>query len=178
LEIDPEEFKRHYADLSDEGLLSIDRMDLIQLAQNYYDAEVASRGLHRAELATPVEAGPEEDLVLAAKFQSVEEANLGRALLRDADIPAYLENELTSAWTGAGGLRLMVPGSLLEQAQRDSGRADLGRRFSRPGRGDGAGRRRRRPGVNVSVARAVSYGLRLKSSSLSELFDPIQPATY
>jgi hypothetical protein len=117
LEIDPEEFKRHYADLSDEGLLSIDRMDLIELAQIYYDAEVASRGLHPAELATSVEPGPKEDLVLAATFLSLEEANLGRALLRDADIPAYLENELTSAWTGTGGVRLMVPGSLLEQAQ-------------------------------------------------------------
>jgi hypothetical protein len=118
VEIDPEEFKRHYAELSDEGLLSIDRADLIELARTYYDAEVASRGLHPAELATPMaEASPEEDLVLAAKFQSVEEANLGRALLRDAEIPAYLENELTSAWTGAGGLRLLVPGSLLEQAQ-------------------------------------------------------------
>jgi hypothetical protein len=117
LEIDPEEFKRHYEELSDEGLLSIDRTDLIELAQTYYDAEVASRGLHPAELATPVEADPEEDLVLAATFLSIEEANLGRALLRDAEIPAYLENELTSSWTGAGGLRLMVPGSLLEQAQ-------------------------------------------------------------
>jgi len=55
LEIDPEEFKRRYADLSDEGLLSIDRADLIELARTYYDAEVASRGLHPAELATPVE---------------------------------------------------------------------------------------------------------------------------
>ena len=118
MEIDPEEFKHRYAELSDEGLLSIDRADLIELAQTYYDAEVASRGLHPAELATPVaEAGPEEDLVLAATFLSIEEANLGRALLRDAEIPAYLENELTSAWTGGSGLRLMVPGSLLEQAQ-------------------------------------------------------------
>jgi hypothetical protein len=107
LEIDPEEFKRRYAD----------RADLIELARTYYDAEVASRGLHPAELATPVESGPEENLVLAATFLSIEEANLGRALLRDADIPAYLENEFTSAWTGAGGLRLMVPGSLLEQAR-------------------------------------------------------------
>jgi hypothetical protein len=55
LEIDPEEFKRRYAELSDEGLLSIDRTDLIELAQTYYDAEVASRGLHPAELATPTE---------------------------------------------------------------------------------------------------------------------------
>ena len=118
MEIDPEELKRHYADLSDEGLLSIDRADLIELAQTYYDAEVASRGLHLAELATPAaEASPEENLVLAATFLSIEEASLGRALLRDADVPAYLENELTSAWTGPGGLRLMVPGSHLEQAQ-------------------------------------------------------------
>lgn len=77
MEIDPEEFKRHYAELSDEGLLSIDRADLIELARTYYDAEVASRGLHPAELGTPVEeAGPEKDLVLAAKFLFVEEANL------------------------------------------------------------------------------------------------------
>jgi hypothetical protein len=48
LEIDPEEFKRRYVELSDEGLLSIDRTDLIELAQTYYDAEVASRGLHPA----------------------------------------------------------------------------------------------------------------------------------
>ena len=64
-----------------------------------------------------------------ATFLAFEEANLGRALLRSADIPAYLENELTSTWTGASeatdpykvverGLRLMVPASLLEQAKR------------------------------------------------------------
>jgi hypothetical protein len=38
-------------------------------------------------------------------------------LLRSADIPAYLESELTSTWTGAGGLRLMVPPSFVEQAE-------------------------------------------------------------
>jgi hypothetical protein len=119
LEIDPQEFKDRYAELSDEGLLSIDRMDLIEVARQYYDAEVASRGLHPAKIEAPAEAeaGPEENLLLAATFVSSEEANLGRALLRDADIPAYLEHELTSAWTGASGLRLMVPGSLLAQAQ-------------------------------------------------------------
>jgi hypothetical protein len=139
VEIDPEEFKRHYAELSDEGLLSIDRADLIELARTYYDAEVASRGLHPAELATPMaEASPEEDLVLAAKFQSVEEANLGRALLRDAEIPAYLENELTSAWDGGG--RTAASGSRFTPgtSPRDPGRADLRRRPSRPGRSGGA----------------------------------------
>jgi hypothetical protein len=66
VEIDPEEFTHRYAELSDEGLLSIDRTDLIELARIYYDAQVASRDLHPTEPATPVEAGPEEDLVLAA----------------------------------------------------------------------------------------------------------------
>ena len=121
MDIDPQEFKHRYAELSDEGLLSIDRMDLIEVARQYYDAEVTSRGLHPVKLATAseaeIEAGADEDLVLAATFLSIEEANLGRALLRDADIPAYLEQELNSAWTGASGLRLMVPSSLLEQAQ-------------------------------------------------------------
>ena len=50
-------------------------------------------------------------------FVSSEEAALGRALLRSADIPVYLENELTSSWTGIGGLRLMVPRSVFEQAK-------------------------------------------------------------
>ena len=45
MEIDPDEFRRRYAELSDAGLLSIDRDDLTELAQLYYDAEVARRGL-------------------------------------------------------------------------------------------------------------------------------------
>ena len=115
LEIDPEQLRRQYAELSDEGLLSIDRNDLTELAQHYYDAEVAARGL---DSESPLETEqPDEELVLVETFLSAEDANLGRALLRIAEIPAYLENELTSGWTGAGGLRLMVPTSLLEQAK-------------------------------------------------------------
>jgi hypothetical protein len=120
LEIDPEEVRRGYAELSDEGLLSINREDLTELAQPCYDAEVASRGLH-SESAKQPEASPNarpgEDLVPVATFLALHEADLGRALLQSADIPAYLENELSSAWTGSGGLRLMVPASFLEQAQ-------------------------------------------------------------
>jgi hypothetical protein len=115
LEIDPEQLKRQYAELSDEGLSSIDRNDLTELARHYYDAEVAARGF---DFESSLEAEqPNEELVLAETFLSAQDANLGRALLRSADIPAYLENELTSAWTGAGGLRLMVPTSFLEQAR-------------------------------------------------------------
>ncbi|HEV8040430.1 MAG TPA: DUF2007 domain-containing protein [Bryobacteraceae bacterium] len=115
LEIDPEQLRRQYAELSDEGLLSIDRNDLTELAQHCYDAEVASRGFD-TESSQEAEQ-PDEELVLVETFLSAEDANLGRALLHSAEIPAYLENELSSAWTGAGGLRLMVPTSFLEQAK-------------------------------------------------------------
>lgn len=117
MEIEPEELRRYYAELSDEGLLSINRNDLTELAQQYYDAEMVGRSLH-VESSNDVEAHPaHEELVVVDTFLSHEEATLGRALLRSADIPAYLDNELTSAWTGVGGLRLMVPSSFFEQAK-------------------------------------------------------------
>jgi putative signal transducing protein len=117
LEIAPETFRQQYEELSDEALLSIDRNDLIEVAQQYYDAEVARRGLNSAQ-ATPEEAEPKAELVQVATFLSFEEANLGRALLRSADIPAFLDNELSANWTGAAGeLRLMVPASFSEQAE-------------------------------------------------------------
>jgi hypothetical protein len=117
LQIEPEEFRRRYAELSDEALLSINRKELTELAQSYYDAEVAQRGLDSDRASEDTAPDPEMDLVPVATFRSVNEAQLGRDLLRAADIPAYLENELTATWTGAGGLRLMVPASFLEQSE-------------------------------------------------------------
>ena len=116
MEIAPETFRQRYEELTDEALLSIDRKDLIEVAQQYYDAEVARRGLN-SDQATPVEVDPKAELVPVATFLSFEEANLGRALLRSADIPAYLENELNPMRTGAEGVRLMVPPSFMEQAE-------------------------------------------------------------
>ena len=116
MEIAPETFRQQYEELTDEALLSIDRKDLIEVAQQYYDAEVARRGLH-PDQATPVEVDAKAELVSVATFLSFEEANLGRALLRSADIPAYLENELSPMRTGAEGLRLLVPASFVEQAE-------------------------------------------------------------
>ncbi len=116
LQVDPEEIRQRFEQLSDEGLLSIDRNELIELAQQYYDAEVSRRGLKHAP-AAPAEESAEEQLVPLATFDSLEEANLVRALLESAEIPVKLDNELSSQWTGAGGLRLMVPASSLEQAE-------------------------------------------------------------
>jgi hypothetical protein len=117
LEIDPKQFRRRYAELSDEGLLSINRKDLTEVAQQHFDAEVAERGLLYSESPNDVKSDPDEELLLVGTFLSLEEADLVRGLLRSADIPAFLENEHTSAWTGHGGLRLMVPTSFLEQAK-------------------------------------------------------------
>ena len=117
LQIEPEEFRRQYAELSDEGLLSINRSDLTELAQQYYDAEVAQRRLHSDSPDPKETATPDEELVVVETFLSLTEARLGRGLLRSAGIPVYLDNELTSRWTGAGGLRLLVPASSLEQAK-------------------------------------------------------------
>jgi hypothetical protein len=47
MRFDPEDLRRHYASLSDEGLLDIDRSDLAPAAQGIYDREMARRRLHR-----------------------------------------------------------------------------------------------------------------------------------
>lgn len=119
MEIDPEDLRRGYEELSDAGLLSIDRKDLTEFAQQYYDAEIARRGL-RVESAEPEEkappqANPTETLVVAATFLALHEADLGRTLLQSADIPAYLEND--TSLSGTSAVRLMVPASFLGQAE-------------------------------------------------------------
>ena len=45
MRIDPEDLRRHYESLSDEGFLDIDRSDLARVAQGIYDQEIARRGL-------------------------------------------------------------------------------------------------------------------------------------
>ncbi len=118
MDIDPREFARQYDQLSDEALLEIDRGDLTDIARSYYDAEVARRGLTPDPAAQPADgAGEGEELVEVATYINFEEANLAKTLLRSADIPAFLDNEISNTWTGAGGLRLMVPRSFAEQAE-------------------------------------------------------------
>ena len=117
LEIDLDELRRYYAGLSDEGILDIKREDLTELARQYYDAEVKSRGLVRESPSpdggTTTEA---EALVVAQTFLSPNEAWVGRDVLRSAGISAYLEQELDTVWPG-GNRSLMVPRSYLEEAE-------------------------------------------------------------
>lgn len=47
--IDLDHLRRHYASLSNQGLLAIDRSELVDAAQKCYDDEIARRKLARAE---------------------------------------------------------------------------------------------------------------------------------
>jgi hypothetical protein len=64
LPLDLEYLRRHYADLSDEGLRAIDRSGLIQAAQACYDEELArraSRGIAASSVVPPVSAPPQDE---------------------------------------------------------------------------------------------------------------------
>src|ERR1700759_2782101 len=117
MQIDPEDFKRHYALLSDDALLEIDRGELVAAARPFYDAELAAGKL---VLRDTEEIAPSADLTdapartqdgpqLVTTFLSLEEANFARGLLESADIVGSLENEHGGPWTGSGALQLMVP---------------------------------------------------------------------
>jgi len=45
VEIHPEQIRSHYASMSDEALLALDRNDLTDIGRQFYDVEIASRKL-------------------------------------------------------------------------------------------------------------------------------------
>ena len=122
MQIDPEEFRRRCAELSDEGLLSIDRDELVDVAQQCYDDELARRGLPPQPQASEEVAEMDEELVSVATFLFPDEAKVARTLLQSASIRCYLDNEhtLSTVWTwtyALGGLRLMVPVSVVDEVR-------------------------------------------------------------
>jgi hypothetical protein len=120
LRIDPKDLRRHYASLSDEELLDLDRADLVEMARKIYDEEIARRGLDRPqEEETPYEPaevehasgesdggdfgiddGPPPDwledaayaysTVMSSGVDYVSDAAEVRAALRAAGIPNYI----------------------------------------------------------------------------------------
>ena len=54
MQLDLKDLRGHYASLSDEALLEIDRADLVEAARKCYDAELASRGLETEQIGVPV----------------------------------------------------------------------------------------------------------------------------
>src|SRR5665213_3825819 len=122
MQIDPEDFKRHYALLSDAALLEIERDELVDIARACYDAELAERNLapEDSQSSAPVVDAAEDpadgDLQLVGTFLSIEEANFARGLLQSAEVPCSLENEFSASYSGAGALRLLVPASAYDRA--------------------------------------------------------------
>jgi hypothetical protein len=123
---DPKYLREHYASLSDEALLNIDRADLVETAQRCYDDEVARRRAagHDTE---PLGAGDKPDWLDDASevFSRVDRPGAlpaddiadARDALEAEGIPCYLDlaelpqveqapNPPTHVW------RVMVPGNL------------------------------------------------------------------
>ena len=123
MNVDPEEIRRWYASLSDEALLSVDHRELTDLAQQVYSQELVSRGLQPRPAPNQAvdDQSPLADLALMGTFLYPVEAKVAHALLVDAGIPCYLQNEhtLSAVWSWAyvlGGFRLVVPKLNEEQA--------------------------------------------------------------
>jgi hypothetical protein len=125
VEVNLDDFRRHFELLSDETLLSTNRDDLVESARGCYDEEVERRGLNAADadateealtgqegIASPDSAATE--LVTIATFNIPEEASLARGLLESAGIPYHLDNE--HAALGGIQLRLTVPKAFEEEA--------------------------------------------------------------
>lgn len=121
MNIDAEDFRRHYAELNDAALLELNPDDLVDMARQCYEVELTRRGLRRERAA---DTEPDEaELVPAAEYTSFQEAELGRMILESADIPCRLENDHDAygrrvvADEAFGKLWLLVPANLVEDAR-------------------------------------------------------------
>ena len=140
MRINREDFRRHYAMLSDEALFALDRAELIETAQACYDEEVARRKAARQEPqehAMPdnqVEFDDEFDLdseqepdwldeaacacsfTVSAGAEFTPDLAKARAILRAAEIPCYVTLEQVENPPAAARVRseycVMVPGAL------------------------------------------------------------------
>lgn len=121
MNVTAQDFRQRFELLSDEALLEINKDELVEIARDCLDEEIARRGLNTPE--APAEAAPEESqheaslsdrLVLVATFLSGEELNMARGLLDEASIPYHIENPLAAL--GGIELRLMVPAQFEHEA--------------------------------------------------------------
>jgi hypothetical protein len=126
LKVDGEDLRRHYASLSDEALLEIDRTDLVEIAQQCYDEELARRGLTAGRPESDTEDGLQpdwlDDAACACTFDaypgtdSASDAEQAREVLEAAGIPCVISHEPQDPPAEGGQprseYRVMVPGAL------------------------------------------------------------------
>ena len=121
MDVSQADFRQHYELLSDEALLEINAEDLVDVARQCLEEEIANRGLNAAAADVPEEvvaeslAGEEEPgEVMIATYTNGDELNLARGLLQIAGIPSRVENPL--AVMGGMELRVFVPVAFEEHA--------------------------------------------------------------
>lgn len=120
MQVDPNEFRRLYASLSDDALLEVERADLTDIARQYYDQELAQRGLQNEPNSPETPAESREELASVGVYQSTEEYGFARGLLSAAGIPSFSQNEAKTSGKLLGimaGYEVFVPSSLAEQAR-------------------------------------------------------------
>jgi hypothetical protein len=125
VQVHPEKLRKHYASLSDEALLAVDRAELTHDAQLYYDEELADRGLlPDADGSPEADNSPEPDwledafcVCTFAAFPGVYLApNAAKACeaLNAAGIPCHISAHQLDDPQNAGPpqreYRVMVPG--------------------------------------------------------------------
>jgi len=119
--LDLEDLRQQYDRLTDDALLEVAREDLVDLARDVYDAELARRGLKQATAIAPPTPQQEEraptDLVA---LEGIGNAALARALLESAGIPSWTPRDVWEMSGRVGQMpqssELMVPAELEEQA--------------------------------------------------------------
>jgi hypothetical protein len=119
----PDDLRRHYASLSDEALMAIDRGELVDVARDCYDYERALRGSPVAVRVQVDGEKPPDWIVDAACVCSYENhpgaqaaapASAACEALTRAGIPAYLSIEENEPFWAqeSSQFRVMVPGDL------------------------------------------------------------------
>lgn len=143
MDLDADNLRRQFAELSDEALLKLNPADLTDLARQYYNVELTNRGLKPAppprsdvlepsrprlvprESETSFENLPwKSTAVSAAEFEYPEDAEQARDVLEAAAIPCALvvkEQDPSSGYKRkyrGKWIALMVPNKFLEAAQQ------------------------------------------------------------
>jgi hypothetical protein len=113
-----DEFREHYASLSEEGLREINRADLTDAARACYDEELVSRGLTIESPPQEVEPSTEDISWVPLGTFNLDEIEQVRALLEFEGIPAGREPRPPGNYPPlAAGSNLFVPAPFLEQAR-------------------------------------------------------------
>jgi hypothetical protein len=139
MQIDPEQFSRHYASLSDDALLEIDPADLTEVARERYEQELRNRNLtddfadepetgrseYEAASEDPQAADQDDDAwrdhaICACSFAQSRDADTpavnaaeARTVLANAGIPAFIDSDPVDPNTGGRPeYRVMIPAEL------------------------------------------------------------------